>query len=112
MKGQDVFDWQVQLKRDGFAVFADGIYGPNTRNATMIWQCQRGIPSDGVVGSITRIAAGWQRLYGTHGPFTPPASVNAGPPYTPTPPASVNAGHPMTRECLCGIARQDCEYHR
>jgi hypothetical protein len=40
---------------------------------------------------------------------TPPASDNAGPVPGSTPPASVNVGPPA---CPCGIARQDCEYHR
>jgi peptidoglycan hydrolase-like protein with peptidoglycan-binding domain len=58
MTGLDVKAWQEQLIRDGFAIKADGVYGPATKSATAAWQKQRGLPADGIVGPATRARTG------------------------------------------------------
>ncbi|MET0412828.1 MAG: peptidoglycan-binding protein [Polyangiaceae bacterium] len=58
-KGDDVKAWQTQLVDDGYStVKVDGIFGPVTTSSTKIWQVERGIKGDGIVGPATRAAIG------------------------------------------------------
>lgn len=56
--GLAVRDWQTLLhgagllSKDGI----DGVFGPNTENATRQWQRTIGVPDDGIVGPITNEA--------------------------------------------------------
>lgn len=45
--------WQTLLRSKGFVVKADGIYGPKTRNATLVAQRWARVAADGVVGPVT-----------------------------------------------------------
>jgi hypothetical protein len=54
--------WQKILWADGFLTDADidGIFGPDTRSATIAWQQWQGVNADGVVGPQTfGLAGAW-----------------------------------------------------
>jgi len=51
-KGAAVSQWQTII-----GVKADGIFGPNTKAATITWQKSRGLVADGIVGPKTWTAA-------------------------------------------------------
>jgi len=57
-KGEAVMRWQRFLIGQGFKLAVDGSFGPATQAATMVWQGGHGLAADGVVGQITRGAAG------------------------------------------------------
>lgn len=51
---QRVIDLQTALKAVGKNPGTiDGLWGPNTKNAVIAWQKQKGLPADGVVGTNT-----------------------------------------------------------
>ena len=54
MTGADVALWQSTI----FVEPADGIFGPMTEGATKAWQSAHGLLPDGIVGPLTRAAAG------------------------------------------------------
>jgi peptidoglycan hydrolase-like protein with peptidoglycan-binding domain len=56
VSGSDVREWQRILRHSGRNVTVDGIFGPQTRNATVSFQRQLGVGADGIVGSQTRRA--------------------------------------------------------
>ena len=58
MVGDDVREWQAQLRADGWAIAVDGHFGTQTDAATRGWQAARGLEPDGVVGPKTRAAIG------------------------------------------------------
>jgi len=99
MRGDDVKAWQQQLVRDGYlTVVPDGIFGPLTRDNTKIWQAERGLKADGIVGPATRAAIGSppnQSVQGAPSSSTTPAPAPAPTvkpaPATTAPPAMVNA---------------------
>ena len=62
MTGSDVSAWQTQLKKDGFAIAVDGIFGSGTTTATKSWQLQRGLKADGIVGPATRAKVGTRAM--------------------------------------------------
>lgn len=47
-KGENVMEWQRQLKTAGFAVTPDGSFGPKTSEATRAWQRSKGQHEDGI----------------------------------------------------------------
>jgi peptidoglycan hydrolase-like protein with peptidoglycan-binding domain/GH24 family phage-related lysozyme (muramidase) len=51
--GQDVRALQQALARSGIALPADGIFGPATERAVRLFQANRGLVTDGVVGPRT-----------------------------------------------------------
>ncbi|MDE2030944.1 MAG: peptidoglycan-binding protein [Patescibacteria group bacterium] len=54
-RGNDVIELQKFLNLNGYNCgLADGIYGPNTKNAVMKFQNANGLTSDGMVGIQTR----------------------------------------------------------
>ncbi|MGG6238740.1 peptidoglycan-binding protein [Nodosilinea sp. AN01ver1] len=57
-RGDDVRLVQQALSRVGFAVVADGAFGPATDRAVRQFQASRGLTVDGVVGSRTRASLG------------------------------------------------------
>jgi chitosanase len=61
MSGEDVKDVQEALKREGFTVAADGIFGPKTERAVKRFQDSRNLKVDGIVGPSTRAALGIER---------------------------------------------------
>ncbi|SDQ15577.1 peptidoglycan-binding protein [Quadrisphaera sp. DSM 44207] len=65
-RGDDVREWQrivntgIDLGRvDHPRIAQDGSFGPRTRSATTALQRAANVPADGVVGPVTREAAGW-----------------------------------------------------
>jgi len=54
IRGQDVQAVQRSLARKGFAVIADGIFGPATARAVTDFQRRNGLVADGIVGPKTR----------------------------------------------------------
>ncbi|GBG56340.1 NLP/P60 [Sporomusaceae bacterium FL31] len=52
-QGQDVVAIQARLNTLGYEIVADGDYGPATVNAVKAFQRDRGLESDGVIGSQT-----------------------------------------------------------
>lgn len=61
--GADVFELQQQLKKAGYNVTADGLYGRETQNAVLSLQVASGLEPDGVVGPATLAAL--RSKYGT-----------------------------------------------
>ena len=57
MKGDDVRAWQHQLRARGYAIDADGAYGPMSAEACRTFQQAAGLSADGVVGPATWEAA-------------------------------------------------------
>jgi hypothetical protein len=55
-RGAAVLQLQRQLIRDGFAISADGVFGPETDAAVSAFQHRHGLPPDGIVGPRTRAA--------------------------------------------------------
>jgi len=58
MTGEDVAALQRALKKAGFSMDADGIFGRNTEAAVRRFQQKKGLTVDGVVGRATRAALG------------------------------------------------------
>lgn len=56
-KGVEVANWQRFLISQGYAVEADGDFGPNTDKATKAFQVSRNLTPDGKVGDNTYAAA-------------------------------------------------------
>lgn len=56
-KGEDVKRWQEFLRKAGFDIVADGIFGKATDRATRSFQIQNGLREDGIVGKNTLAAA-------------------------------------------------------
>jgi hypothetical protein len=57
MSGNDVRMWQQQMQNRGWALAADGSYGPLTEGICKQFQQQKGLTVDGTVGPITWDAA-------------------------------------------------------
>jgi len=53
VRGQDVADWQSRVAQRGFAVTADGIFGPESKAACLAFQRHAGLAPDGIVGRQT-----------------------------------------------------------
>lgn len=51
--GNDVKEVQMILKRFGYTVEVDGVYGPKTTRAVRSWQKSNGLEVDGIAGPIT-----------------------------------------------------------
>jgi hypothetical protein len=58
-KGEWVRVLQTKLVEAGYKISIDGIYGPKTRMAVLMYQEAQGLQVDGIVGRKT-----WARLYG------------------------------------------------
>jgi peptidoglycan hydrolase-like protein with peptidoglycan-binding domain/GH24 family phage-related lysozyme (muramidase) len=70
--GSDVRDLQQALARSGVALVVDGVFGPGTDRAVKLFQSNRGLAADGVVGPRT-----WAMLQGSATPAAPTASPRA-----------------------------------
>ena len=57
-RGEDVKEWQQFLKDSGYDISIDGVFGNETRGATLDWQVRKGLIPDGVVGPLTRATMG------------------------------------------------------
>ncbi len=57
-QGEDVRRLQQALAKAGFAVDADGVFGPNTETALKAAQAKLGLKADGIAGAATRAALG------------------------------------------------------
>lgn len=55
----DLRRWQTQMKLRGWALTADGYYGPQTEKITQAFQREKGLEVDGKIGPITWKAA-WE----------------------------------------------------
>ncbi|WP_239103379.1 peptidoglycan recognition protein family protein [Microbispora corallina] len=51
--GDDVQTWQQQMRRRGWDIEADRMYGPDSRDVAMRFQAEKGLDVDGVVGEHT-----------------------------------------------------------
>jgi peptidoglycan hydrolase-like protein with peptidoglycan-binding domain/GH24 family phage-related lysozyme (muramidase) len=58
MQGDDVVRVQRALTSQGFALTADGVFGPATEQAVRQFQSRQGLAADGVVGPLTRSRLG------------------------------------------------------
>ena len=58
MRGEDVRQVQELLIQNGASLSADGIYGPNSRDAVIAFQKKKGLSPDGMVGKDTIRALG------------------------------------------------------
>lgn len=56
MNGSDVMEIQAMLRKLGFNIAVDGIFGPDTQSAVMGFQRARGLDPDGVIGPLTYAA--------------------------------------------------------
>lgn len=70
--GTDVRQWQEFLKSQGYAINADGIFGPTTKQVTQNWQFKNGIGDDGIVGPITWGLAGFSDINTLNTPVSAP----------------------------------------
>ncbi len=57
-RGDDVRVWQQFLNDNGYDISIDGVFGQETRGATLDWQVRKGLIPDGVVGPLTRATMG------------------------------------------------------
>lgn len=57
-RGDDVRVWQQFLRDNGYNISIDGVFGNETRSATLDWQVRKGLIPDGEVGSLTRATMG------------------------------------------------------
>lgn len=89
MKGEDVREWQNQLRRDGYGnIVADADFGQLTFTATKEWQWERELTDDGIVGAKTRAKIGTvpTRSRAPAPPANQPSSAAPKPPAAPAPP--------------------------
>ncbi|MBQ2517458.1 MAG: peptidoglycan-binding protein [Clostridia bacterium] len=54
--GSDVKWVQAALKKIGYAISVDGIFGTGTQNCVLAFQRSAGLAADGIVGPATRKA--------------------------------------------------------
>jgi lysozyme len=55
--GEDVRTWQNRMVAIGFALTADGVYGPESKRVCAAFQRDRGMNADGIVGAKTWAAS-------------------------------------------------------
>jgi len=55
--GSDVRAWQTFLRGRGYAVLSDGLFGEDTKHATVEFQVGQNLNPDGIVGRLTIAAA-------------------------------------------------------
>ncbi len=56
-KGPDVAAWQRVLEESGYSLAPygdDGVFGGMSERTTKMWQAERGLVDDGIVGPATR----------------------------------------------------------
>ncbi len=58
MQGPDVRVLQERLIAEGIPVAADGVFGPQTRDALAAYQARKGLAQDGIAGPSTRASLG------------------------------------------------------
>lgn len=51
--GNDVKTWQRQMRMRGWGIAVDGVYGPESRGACILFQEEHDLDVDGVVGPLT-----------------------------------------------------------
>jgi hypothetical protein len=51
--GEDVRTWQTRMGQRGWTLTADGIYGPISTKVCKLFQTEKGLQVDGIVGPIT-----------------------------------------------------------
>jgi N-acetyl-anhydromuramyl-L-alanine amidase AmpD len=57
VSGQDVLTWQRQMRQRGWSLAVDGVYGPQSRGACILFQEEFHLDVDGIVGPVTWRAA-------------------------------------------------------
>jgi peptidoglycan hydrolase-like protein with peptidoglycan-binding domain len=62
MTGSDVRTWQQQMKRRGWRITGDGVYGPDSERICRAFQREKGLQEDGIVGPDTWRAAWTARI--------------------------------------------------
>lgn len=58
MRGEDVRTWQARMRERGWTIAVDGAYGPQSREVCRLFQREKGLAVDGIVGPETW-AASW-----------------------------------------------------
>lgn len=53
----DLKRWQAQMRKRGWSLTADGLYGPTTVKVARQFQKEKGLPVDGLIGAATWAAA-------------------------------------------------------
>lgn len=53
----DLKRWQAQMRKRGWSLTADGLYGPTTAKVARQFQKEKGLPVDGLIGAATWAAA-------------------------------------------------------
>ena len=53
----DLKRWQEQMRKRGWSLTADGLYGPTTAKVARQFQKEKGIPVDGLIGPSTWASA-------------------------------------------------------
>jgi len=59
MRGEDVRTWQAQMRKRGWSIAVDGVYGPASERVCRAFQKEKGLVVDGIVGPKTWRAA-WE----------------------------------------------------
>lgn len=57
MHGEDVRTWQIQMRKRGWILVADGFYGPSSAAICRAFQHEKALTADGKVGSKTWVAS-------------------------------------------------------
>ena len=53
----DLKRWQAQMRKRGWSLTADGLYGPTTAKVARQFQKEKGLSVDGLIGAATWAAA-------------------------------------------------------
>lgn len=62
-RGPEVVAWQQVLQAAQYPVMDDGVFGDDTRKATIAWQEEHGLTPDGLVGPVTLAAVRQSERY-------------------------------------------------
>lgn len=57
LRGQDVQRWQAQMRKRGWKIAVDGVYGPESKRVATAFQKEKKLQVDGIVGPQTWRAA-------------------------------------------------------
>jgi len=57
LHGEDVRQWQTQMRARGWTITADGAYGPQSERVCRQFQAEKTLTVDGQVGPVTWAAA-------------------------------------------------------
>lgn len=58
----DLKKWQAQMRKRGWSITADGLYGPATKKVARQFQAEKGLAVDGLIGAATWRAAWTEKI--------------------------------------------------